>query len=592
MAHSRRLRGRSLLAALLGALVLLVVAAPAASAHAGLVSTTPAPGAVLPAGAPAEASLRFSEPVTTGLGAVKVLSGAGARADTGQVTSTDGGRVVHVALRPDLRNGTYVVVWRVVSSDSHPIAGTSTFSLGAPSPVAAGQQLVPDPPAGPGRLLGMSRLLGFAGLLGWVGGALFLLLLWPEGVTDRAVRRVLTGALGTALAAAVVAVLAQGPYAAGRGLSALLDGGLLSGVLQTRYGIATGARVLLCGAALAVAVLRRDRLRAALPALVELGVLAAATWAAAGHAGVGRWEPYAQLLDTVHLLAVAAWTGGLVLVGLGLRGRWTPAVAARVLPRWSLLATGAVGVLVLTGVAAALREVRSVAALAGTGYGRLLVLKVLLVVLMLALGLAGRQWVSRFHGDVALPGLPRRQVVHAATEAALAAGGPVPPSEADLAALRRSVRVETVLAAVVLAVTAVLVQTDPAGGTPGPAAAPGALSSELGVALPGASDGFQARASAGPLAVQVFVHPAEVGVNALHVLTAGANGAALDPAELSGALVGPSGDRFTLRPQRVGTGVYEDDAVVLPGPGRYTLTLQVRVSDVDVYPVVETLTVR
>jgi copper transport protein len=552
-----RLRGRSLLAALLGALALLVVAAPAASAHAGLVSTSPAQGAVLAGDPPAEATLRFSEAVTTGLGAAKVLSGAGDRADSGSVSTSDGGRVVHVGLRPALADGTYVVVWRVVSADSHPIAGTFTFSIGAPSPVGAASraaQAGPAVPDGPGRLLGATRLLGFAALLVWVGGALFCLQLWPEGAADRTVRRVLAGAVVVELAAAAVALLAQGPYAAGRGLSALTDGSLLSGVLQTRYGLATGGRVLLCAAAVAVGLRRRERLR-----------------------------------------AVSTWIGGLVVVGIGLTGgRWTPAVAARVLPRWSLLATGAVGALVLTGVVAALREVRSVGDLAGTAYGRLLVLKVVLVVLMLALGLAGRQWVSRFHGDVPVRGLPRRQVVHAATESVLTSGGVPPvPTEADVAALRRSVRVETVLAAVVLAVTAVLVQTDPgtaasAAAAPAPRTLGGALS---GTALPGASEGFQATTKAGPLSVQVFVHPASVGVNALHVLTVGADGQTVDAAELTGALVGPTGDRFTVRPARVGAGVYEDDAVVLPTPGRYTLTLQVRVGEFDVYPVVETLTV-
>ena len=114
-------RARRALVVLLAVLALMQAATPA-WAHATLLESTPPDGTVL-AQPPAEVALHYDEPVSTALGAVKVLAPDGSRVDADHVTVTDGGRTVVAALRPALPHGTYTVLWRVLSVDSHTVTG-------------------------------------------------------------------------------------------------------------------------------------------------------------------------------------------------------------------------------------------------------------------------------------------------------------------------------------------------------------------------------------------------------------------------------------------------------------------------------------
>ena len=86
------------------------------SAHAELLSSDPPPGAVLDV-APNHVALTFSEPVEISLGAIRLFDGTGTSIDIGAARHPEGrGEQVDIDL-PDLANGSYVVDWRVVSSD-------------------------------------------------------------------------------------------------------------------------------------------------------------------------------------------------------------------------------------------------------------------------------------------------------------------------------------------------------------------------------------------------------------------------------------------------------------------------------------------
>lgn len=553
-------RSGALLAAVLTAFLSCVVFAPAASAHAALLSTTPANNEIA-AQAPPEVTLTFGESIATGLGTSRVLSAAGDRADTGEAVRSDDDHVVHIPLRSGLSEGSYVVVWRVVSADSHPVAGTFVFSVGKPSTLTGYSGRI-TPPRSPSLLLGTTRGLGFAGLVLLLGGALFCLLLWPSGIRSRAVRVTLTAATVVELITAVAAVSLQGPYAAGLGADHALDRGLVAAVLSTQYGQATAARASICAVALVICLLvGRLPQRVAAAALVLLGAGAAATWSAAGHAGAGDLQPWTFGLDLVHLVSVSAWAGGLVVLGLGLRGRWSEAETARRLPQWSRLATVSVIGLVGSGVFASWREVRSVNALFSTAYGGLLLTKTTLVLFMLLLGAIGRAHVRKHFS---------RPVVDPAAGAA-PAERPSPP-ESEAAQLRRTTRVETVTAAIVLAVTAVLVQTPPAASAYAPP--------------------YTGTSSAGKLKVQVDLYPAHKGLNGLHLYTLGPDGRTVDVAEITGTLTRLDGDTVTVAPKHKSLGHYEDLHVIVPSTGVYTLTLQVRVNELDTYPTTQRITVR
>lgn len=546
---------------LLTLLLTLLPAAPA-WAHAALLETTPADGTVLQL-PPAEVTLRYSEAVGTALGSVQVLAPDGQRVDTGRVERRADGRTVVAAVEADLGHGTYTVLWRVVSGDSHPVAGASTFSVGHPSPAAAVSDVAAGRAGAAQDLLTVTRFVLYGGLVLLVGCLAFLLVLWRAGWGEPVVRRLVWAGWGSVTLASAAALLLQGPYAAGLPLASATDPALLADVLGTRFGVATGARLVLLAA---LALLLRHARRAPTSAGAATGaVLVSAillSASAVGHAGAGDLRSLALPADALHLAAMSAWLGGLVLLGAVVLRRSAPDIAA-VLPAWSRYAAASVVVLVVTGTFASWREVRELDALPSTTYGRLLLVKVALVAGMLALGAVGRAWVRRHH---VLP------VVHAASSTAT--GLRPAPSAVDVGRLRRGVLLEAGTAAVVLAITAVLVETTPARVAYAPVFTDTA-------------------AVTGPLRVQVDVEPARAGLNDVHVYYTAEGGKAVDVPEVTARWTRPgSDDVVPVELARSSLGHYERLRVALPTAGTWRLTVTTRTSDVESTPTRFTVRVR
>lgn len=397
--------------------VLLVLAAGPASAHAELESTDPAAGAVLPR-PPEQVRLRFTESVTTPTGGVRVIAPDGTRVDPVSVRAR--GALVTVELPPVLARGSYLVVWRVVSDDSHPVAGSFSFAVGERSAVPSAS--APSAPRGLSVALGVLRWLGFVGAALAIGGLAYAV--WCRPGPSLVGLRV-TGALLVAGSAAV-SLLVKGPYDAGLGWGALGHGDLMEDVLGTTYGRATLTRLVLA-ALLAALALVETRLSTGDLALAGgvLAVCLAGSFALAGHAAAGRLRPLALVSESVHVLAMSVWVGGLVALVATARA----SEARQAVERFSRVALTCLAALALTGLFQAWRQVGSFAGLTTTSYGHLLVVKTGLVVMTLAVAA----------GTV---GLVRRR-------------GP-------LASIRQSVALELVLGSAVLAVTAGLVATEPA----------------------------------------------------------------------------------------------------------------------------------
>jgi copper resistance protein C len=122
---------RQLQSALLGAAILaatLLGAVAPASAHDAAESTSPATGATV-AAPPEKVSVTFNKnPLALG-SQMLVNDSAGANWADGAVEIVD--NVASQKLKPGAPAGAYTVVWRVVSSDSHPIEGNFTFTATA-----------------------------------------------------------------------------------------------------------------------------------------------------------------------------------------------------------------------------------------------------------------------------------------------------------------------------------------------------------------------------------------------------------------------------------------------------------------------------
>ena len=398
----RRMRTMVLLfLAVIGA---LLAGAGPASAHAALTGSDPAQGVVVDK-APTQVTLTFSEKVATNSDSLRVLDPKGKRVDTGKPSDVSG-TTYAVPLHSGLPDGTYTVAWQVVSADSHPVSGAFTFSIGSPSRTTVS---VSGDTAGGGIvgwLYGFGRYMSYAGFIVMVGGGAFVLACWQRGSGVRALQRLVVSGWLALTSATLLLLLLRGSYTSSGKFGDVFDLSLLGQVLQTKTGAALVSRLLLlAAAALFIAVLfgaydkreddeKRDlTFGLAVGGVVVSGGLAA-SWAMAEHASTGLQPGIAMPVDVVHLLAVAAWLGGLCALLVSLYRSHTPIEAAAV-RRFSRLAFGSVLALVATGVYQSWRQLGSWSAFTDTAYGQLLLVKIGLVALMVGIASISRRWTAR-----------------------------------------------------------------------------------------------------------------------------------------------------------------------------------------------------
>ena len=445
--------------AALTAVAFAVLAATAlpAGAHASLVSVDPQPGGVYD-DAPSAITLRFNEPVEISLGGVRVFDGNGDRVDAGAPEHPDGrGTEVQAAL-PDLENGTYVVTWRVTSADAHPIEGAFTFQVGPEATTGNARGLAArllSEQGGSttvGVLYAVGRGLVFACLALLIGGVVFVLAIHPLGRRIRRTRVIVWTGWAVLTVATFVSIGLEGAYVAGLGLGDVADPSVWSDVLDTRYGKVAVARLVLLAVVFPILLVlfRSARVPRWLPVPAALlAVALAATPGIAGHASTGDHVALAMVSDTLHVLAMACWIGGLVMLVAIVLGRTMPSfgdgsssapatLLRSAVNRFSALALGCVTVLVITGGFQAWRQVGSLEALRDTDFGRVLLVKLVVFAAMIVAAAFSREVVNRrfrdaFEPDVLADGEPVPVLVGAP---ALGSGGePVARRRAERAAV-------------------------------------------------------------------------------------------------------------------------------------------------------------
>ncbi|MEU5765657.1 copper resistance CopC family protein [Streptomyces asoensis] len=380
-------------------LVLLLLGGGPASAHAALRGADPADGSVVKT-APRSITLTFTESVGLLDDSFRVFDPDNKRVTTGSTGHADGrADTARVELPGKLSTGTFTVAWRVVSADSHPIAGAFTFSVGKPSaiPPPLPSTSVENPlTAG---LFNIGRYLAYLAAALLIGTSAFAVVCRPPNV--RPLGRLLAAGWWALAGSTLFLLLLRGPYETGTGPAKMLDPSELTRTLGTRPGLALVARLALLAVVAVLLLRRRGALRdgkalAERPSRTELAAVAvpavalALTWAAAEHASAGIQVPAAMTSTVLHLLAMAVWLGGLTAL-LTLFHR--ASVPSRVVGRFSQVAGIAVTVLVVTGVYQSWRGLGSVSALTDTTYGRVLLAKLAAVTLLLAAGARSRRTV-------------------------------------------------------------------------------------------------------------------------------------------------------------------------------------------------------
>ncbi|WP_093402047.1 copper resistance CopC/CopD family protein [Micromonospora sediminimaris] len=548
-AHRRRFARLAATAGLLVAVVaLLLVPASPAGAHAVLSSSSPAASAVVPA-APAEVVLTFSESVRKVPDRIRVIAPDGSRADQGEPTFA--GSVVNIPVDTGRGNGTYLVTYRVISADSHPVSGAFTYSVGAPSepPVDSGDDGQANPVVG--TAVKVAKFVGYAGLLLVIGPALVLALLWPRRLSRRGPARLAWTGLGLVTLATVAAVLLQVPYTNGGGLFDITGEGL-SLVLGSAFGAAHLVRL---GLLAAVALLLRPLLAGPVGRtdLVILGVLAVGallTWPMAGHPAASPAPAVSVLVDTVHLGGMAVWLGGLVMLAVFLLPRADERELGAILPIWSRWAALAVSALLLAGTVQALIEVATPAALVNTTYGRLVLAKIGLFVLVIAVAAYSRHLV-------------RTRV---------AASQPAP--------VRRAIWAELTITAIVLGVSATLVQTTPARS----------VSTDVSAADSGY---FSTTATSSLYSMQIEVSPARRGNNSVHLYAYTLDNQPLPVVEWQVTVALPAAGIEPIQvPLLPLTDNHATGEISLPAAGEWELRVTARTTEIDQATVTATVPVR
>ncbi len=473
-------------------------------AHALLVRSDPPANATLRT-PPTMLSLYFSEPLEQKFSDARVMDQKGDNlTDHIEFDATDKA-LMRVYLKT-VQPGYLSVDWETVSTvDGHRVSGSYPLTVlqadgsQPPGTPIEATSSVAGAGANPGRVVTKFFLLVAGCVL--VGALMFLAYVLPAlpGEEGERARKAFRGRVLMVAAIAILVLAVVGVIEIF--VQANLLGSSVSSALHTTWGKRWILRnLILIEPALLVLVLWRVKAKTMLGALLALlgaGAYLAVT-SSVSHSAAGGGAFWAATSDFVHLLTASIWIGQLalfVVLFYWARRNLAPGdrygVLATALQRFSVVALISVALLLFTGVFNSVVELGKVSDLIDTGYGRTLLIKLVLLLPLLFIG-ASNAYLLRpdFEEAVESRRNNRNEIL-----------------EELEAGLNRRIRWETLVAILVLAVVAVLVQVTPARGR---------------LANPAQANGkYIQAADAGDIQVTLQIDPNQPGVNTFEVDVAG-----------------------------------------------------------------------
>jgi copper transport protein len=384
------------------AAVVTALAVPAAAwAHAALLKTVPSPSQTVNT-APKQLRLTYSEAVEPRFAIVSVTDAAAHQQTAGPPRRSAADPDTLVVPLKKLDEGWYLVWWRVISADGHPVRGAFTFAVG-PNPGPAPQFVIPSisETAATPRLL-FARWIVFLSVMAAIG--LFVLRMAVARPLVRRVSGTRLRAVSIAfVVAAAIALVATPVYAflatAQFALRSVWNLGALVPLLRaSSFGrgyvdLELTFALFVLAALVALWVDRPERPHRSIAELLASGGALLAAGAVllvpgvSGHAAQTSPRAWSIVFDWSHLSAGSIWVGGLI----GMLVLWSSLPAAQRIaglvvsvPRFSNVAFVSVNVLIISGVAAAIVHLPTIASLWQTSYGKAILWKVgLLLVAML-----------------------------------------------------------------------------------------------------------------------------------------------------------------------------------------------------------------
>ncbi|HEX5779539.1 MAG TPA: copper resistance protein CopC [Xanthobacteraceae bacterium] len=515
---------RTALAVLL-AVLLAAFASSGAMAHAVLVASEPADGAIL-AAPPARLTLTFNEPVAPLV--LRLIRPDG----TEQAAAVkQAGATLEVSPSGEIRDGTHLLSWRVVSADGHPIGGTVVFSVGHAS--EGGGPSLERAPGVALTAIWVARVATYIAMFVGVGGVFFVV--WVAAGPPYPAGRFLHTLLLVGLVAAPVSLGLQGVDLLSVPLTYLATSAVWQAGLRSSYAMTAAAAFVsffVAWVALAVSSRRTARIAASI-AFVGVGLALAAS----GHASAAEPQFLMRSAVFVHALSIAFWMGALLPLAASRPDRSQgPRTALR---RLSRVVPFVLAALLASGAVLAWVQVGEVPALWRTDYGRLLLAKLGLFALLLAVALYNR-FAPRGRASIDEPAASRAFV--------------------------RTMRIEIALALAIFAVTAGWRFAPPPRALASLAAMPATLHVHSQAIL---ADVRFDPGRAGPTTASIVVMTGEYGP--------------LDAREVRLALSKEdSGIEPVRRPAtRDADGIWRVRGLLVPQPGRWTVRIDVLVSDFE-----------
>jgi len=523
----------------------LAASSPRAFAHAVLLDSSPKPGEMLMQ-PPSEVVANFNE----GVGPIffKVLDVKGQPVgDPGEIR-LDGTKLI-LPLGASLPNGTYVLTYRVISADTHPVGATFGFSIGEPmksvdATADAGSRSIWS------LAVAVNRWILYAGMLWVAGTAIFMLLVGLDGALREDARQKARWASVLTAWSYVLAVGFGGADMQLGGADALWQAATWrSGFDSTLASSAVFGLIamLLLYAGFAAGDRRRDGF------LIAGVVLAIGSFLVTGHAATA---PPAWLMAPVvgaHLLATAFWIGAFRPLLLSTR-MLSVSDSGALLQRFSTFAVPAVIVVLVSGSAISLKQLGSPTKLFDNDYGTVLLAKIILVFVII--GIAAYNKIN----------LTPKLIANDA---------------AGVAKIRRTITLELMLYVIVLAAASALTVTTP----------PRAL---VATGEAGAADAKMAMISGGLLkrtlrnaaaySAEIELSPAKVGENMLMVTLTDPAGVIVDDAtalEVTVALEAAGISEVRLKAEPVGNGMWHVMIGETLIPGDWALTIDGYLTDYD-----------
>ena len=393
-------------------------------AHANLIRSDPPSNSVLSI-SPQQIKLYFTEQVDPKLSGATVYDSSGKEVDTGYSVDPSDATIIIVTL-PTLPSGVYTVSWHAISAvDGHHTSGSFAFGVGNVT-INIQQTSSSTAYAFPSALEVIERWLNILADTLFLGGSMFAIFVWIPTVSDSknelpnnvkqkvALRssRLLISSIVIAIVATILLLIVESIAAS--------PSNSLADVVATSYTILTSSRLReywtfrMLAAVVAISasatLLRINRLsKKSWIFILTVGLMLSLSTSLTSHnAASTTYDPMINLLaDWIHLIAVSVWVGGLAYLVIAIttlsnlkepKGK----LVAELLRRFSSVAIIAVGVVGLTGIYNLVLEVGSFAALFGTAYGIILLVKLSIFAPMLVFG-AINQFVLYHHIAEAKP---------------------------------------------------------------------------------------------------------------------------------------------------------------------------------------------